>query len=140
MLKCTCRFQWLILSKLVFLYCWFWLCQLASSRHGVRLIKLISHMKECSFCAMGEAEVRSDFSFVMGWSFFSKHSKSFQIPVSGLWKLLHSLNLFYFIYFIFLFSIHYRVNARLPLKQCFSLPIYQILRIQPVPKYPSPKF
>ena len=50
---------------------------LASDRHGVRLLILINHvlaasgqLKEGHFCLRGTAEVRANFSFGQGRSFF----------------------------------------------------------------------
>ena len=78
----------------------FWWCLLASSRHGVRLLNLISqvfagsgHMKEGPFSAMVEAEVRLNYYFAQIRP-FSRYA-SFQLPVRGLCELF--------------FSIHYRL-------------------------------
>ena len=103
----TWNIRWLIHPKLGFLYCWFRRYWLASSRFGIRLRNLISHvfaasdcMKERPFSAIVEAEVWSNFLFAQDSS-FSGHALP-PLPVGGFWKFLHFLNLFYFIYFLFL--------------------------------------
>ena len=97
-------------QKSVFLYCWFRRCRLASSRHGVRLVNLISHVfaangrvKRHPFYATVESEVRSNFSFTQGWFLFRACVDL--ISCQDLLWIFDFLNLFYSIYFIFIFLI-----------------------------------
>ena len=111
-LKCNNPFQWLICPKSVFLYCWFWQCQLTSSKHGVRLLNLMSYVfvagsckKEYQLFATVEAEVGPKFSFEQGWSFFQAYiTSTSRQRFLGIFALLELIS-FYLFYFHF--SNHY---------------------------------
>ena len=83
-------------------------CQLASSRYGVRLLNLISHVfaaggheKQGPFSLRAPTEVRLNFSFSPGRFLFSMHA-SLLLPVRGFREFLHYLHLF--ILFLFFLS------------------------------------